>query len=311
MNRRMLSLIGRRVATATLLLLIVAAATFALIHAAPGGPFSADRAVSAEVEAALNAQYQLDKPLAVQFFSYLGSAAQGDFGPSFRYPGREVSELIAAGLPATLELALYALLTALLVGISVGAIAASRPGSLRDQLPMAVALLGICLPAFVLGPLLALTFGIYWEWLPVSGWGELRGDKVLPTVTLAAGYCAYIARLTRAGLRQQLELPFIVTARSKGLSESAVIAKHALRGALLPVVAYLGPACAGLIAGSFVVETIFQIPGIGRFYIQAAFNRDYTLIMGLTLFFAALIIFFNLLADLAALWLDPRQREAD
>lgn len=303
-------LITRRLANAALLLLVVAALTFALIHAAPGGPFSADRAVGAEIEAALSAQYRLDEPLSQQFIGYLGNALRGDFGPSFKYPGREVSELIAAGLPATLELACYALLLALVVGVGAGALAASRPGGLRDRLPMAVALIGICLPAFVLGPLLVLVFGIYTEWLPISGWGELAGDKVLPTITLAAGYSAYIARLTRAGLRDQLAQPYILTARAKGLGTAAVIVNHALRGALLPVVAYLGPACAGLIAGSFVVETIFQIPGIGRFYIQAAFNRDYTLILGLTLFFATLITLFNLLADLLALWLDPRQREA-
>ncbi len=310
MSWALLQLIARRLATAAVLLVVVAAGTFALIHAAPGGPFSADRAVSAEVETALAAQYRLDQPPLLQFASYLGNALRGEFGPSFKYPGREVSELIAAGLPATLELALYALLLALVVGISVGALAASRPGTLRDRLPMGAALVGICLPAFVLGPLLVLVFGVYNEWLPVSGWGELAGDKLLPTVTLAAGYAAYIARLTRAGLREQLRQPYIVTARAKGLGGAAVILKHALRGALLPVVAYLGPACAGLIAGSFVVETIFQIPGIGRFYIQAAFNRDYTLILGLTLFFATLITLFNLLADLLALWLDPRQREA-
>lgn len=310
MSSALLKMIAGRLASAALLLLLVAAVTFALIHAAPGGPFASDRAVSAEVEAALNAQYRLDQPLPAQFFAYLGQALQGNFGPSYRYPGRTVSELIIAGLPATLELACYALLLALLIGIVAGSLAARRPGSAADQLSMGLALLGICLPAFVLGPLLVLVFGVYLEWLPVSGWGELAGDKWLPTVTLAAGYCAYIARLTRAGLRQQLSQPYIITARSKGLSELAIIVHHALRGALLPVVAYLGPACAGLIAGSFVVETIFQIPGIGRFYIQAAFNRDYTLIMALTLFFAALIIFFNLLADLVALWLDPRQREA-
>lgn len=310
MSWALVQLVTRRLATAAMLLLVVAAGTFALIHAAPGGPFSADRAVSAEVEAALAAQYRLDQPPLLQFASYLGNALRGEFGPSFKYPGREVSELIAAGLPATLELALYALLLALVVGITAGALAASHPGGLRDRLPMGAALLGICLPAFVLGPLLVLVFGIYCEWLPVSGWGELAGDKILPTVTLAAGYAAYIARLTRAGLREQLRQPYIVTARAKGLGGATIILKHALRGALLPVIAYLGPACAGLIAGSFVVETIFQIPGIGRFYIQAAFNRDYTLILGLTLFFAALITLFNLLADLLALWLDPRQREA-
>jgi oligopeptide transport system permease protein len=171
---------------------------------------------------------------------------------------------------------------------------------------MSAAMLGICMPSFLLGPLLVLVFGIYLDWLPVSGWGDIPGDKILPSITLGAGYAAYIARLSRGGMLEILSQDYIRTARAKGLSEPLIIAKHALRGGLIPVVAFLGPAFAGLIGGSFVVETIYQIPGLGRFYVQAAFNRDYTMILGMTVFFATLIILFNLLSDMLAIWLNPK-----
>jgi len=170
-------------------------------------------------------------------------------------------------------------------------------------------MIGICMPSFLLGPLLVLVFGIYLEWLPVSGWDDMPGDKILPAITLGTGYAAYIARLSRGGMLEVLSQDYIRTARAKGLSEPLVIAKHALRGGLIPVVAFLGPAFAGLLGGSFVVETIFQIPGLGRFYVQAAFNRDYTMILGTTVFFSTLIIVFNLLSDMLAIWLNPKLRQ--
>jgi len=290
-------------------LLIVISLTFMLVHSAPGGPFSADKAVPPEVIKALEAQYNLDQPLWQQYISYLGDVLQGDFGPSFKYPGRDVTELIAAGLPATAELAFYAMLVALVIGVSAGVAAAMRPNTAQDYIPMSAAMIGICMPSFLLGPLLVLVFGIYLEWLPVSGWDDMPGDKILPAITLGTGYAAYIARLSRGGMLEVLSQDYIRTARAKGLSEPLVIAKHALRGGLIPVVAFLGPAFAGLLGGSFVVETIFQIPGLGRFYVQAAFNRDYTMILGTTVFFSTLIIVFNLLSDMLAIWLNPKLRQ--
>ncbi len=289
-------------------LLAVITVTFLLVHSAPGGPFSADKAVPPEVIKALEAQYQLDQPLWNQYIDYLGDVLRWDFGPSYKYSGRSVNELIAAGLPITAELGLYAMLIALVIGVSAGVIASLRPNSPLDYLPMSGAMIGICMPSFLLGPLLVLIFGIYLDWLPVSGWGDNPGDKLLPSFTLGAAYAAYIARLSRGGMLEVLSQDYIRTARAKGLSEWRIVGKHALRGGLIPVVAFLGPAFAGLLGGSFVVETIFQIPGLGRFYVQAAFNRDYTMILGMTVFFATLIIVFNLLSDMLALWLDPKLR---
>ena len=298
-----------RIAQAVPVLLVVVTATFFLVHAAPGGPFSADKAVPPEVIEALEAQYKLDQPVWRQYISYLGDILSGDFGPSFKYPGRSVNELIMAGIPITAELAFYAMLVALGIGILSGVGAAMRPNTLQDYAPMTLAMIGICMPSFLLGPLLVLIFGIELEMVPVSGWGDIPGDKILPSITLGTGYAAYIARLSRGGMLEILSQDFIRTARAKGLSESTVIIKHALKGGLIPVIAFLGPAFAGLLAGSFVVETIFQIPGIGRFYVQAAFNRDYTLILGMTIFLSTLIIIFNLISDLISIWLNPKLRD--
>ena len=305
----MLRFIVSRLLQAIPVLLVVISVTFLLIHSAPGGPFSDEKAVPPEVARALEAQYNLDQPLWQQYTGYLGDVLRGDFGPSFKYSGRTVNELIAAGLPVTAELALYAMLVALFIGISAGVFAAMRPNSLQDYIPMSAAMLGICMPSFLLGPILILVFGIQLEWLPISGWGDIPGDKILPAITLGTGYAAYIARLSRGGMLEVLSQDYIRTARAKGLSERLIIGKHALRGGLIPVVAFLGPAFAGLLGGSFVVETIFQIPGLGRFYVTSAFNRDYTMILGMTIFFAGLIIVFNLLSDLIALWLNPKLRQ--
>lgn len=305
----MLRFITNRLLQAIPVLLVVISVTFLLIHSAPGGPFSSEKAVPPEVARALEAQYNLDQPLWQQYISYLGDVIQGDFGPSFKYSGRTVNELIAAGLPVTAELALYAMLVALIIGISAGVLAAVRPNTMQDYLPMSAAMLGICMPSFLLGPILVLVFGIHLEWLPISGWGDIPGDKILPAITLGTGYAAYIARLSRGGMLEVLSQDYIRTARAKGLYERIIIFKHALRGGLIPVVAFLGPAFAGLLGGSFVVETIFQIPGLGRFYVTSAFNRDYTMILGMTIFFAGLIIIFNLISDMVALWLNPKLRQ--
>lgn len=300
--------IGFRTLQAIPVILTVITITFFLVQAAPGGPFSSEKAVTPQVQAALEAQYQLDQPILRQYFSYLTNMVQGDFGPTFRYPGRSVDEMILQGLPITAELGFYALLVAVFFGVLAGVIASLRPNTAQDYVPMSIAMVGICMPTFLLGPLLVLIFGIWLGWLPVSGWGNIPGDKILPSITLGAMYAAYIARLTRSGMLEVLSQDYLRTARAKGLPERVVILKHALRGGLLPVVSYLGPAFAGLLSGSFVVETIFGIPGLGRFYVQAAFNRDYTMILGTTVFLATLIVLFNLLSDIAAAWLNPRLR---
>jgi len=305
----MISLILRRLGTAIPVLLAVITLTFVMVHSAPGGPFDEEKAVSPEVLVKLNERYNLNEPLVVQYLDYLGNVLQGDFGPSFRYPSRSVTELIFIGLPITFELAVYAILFALMLGIIAGVISSLRPNTAYDYVPMTIAMAGICIPSIVLGPSLTLIFGIQLNWLPVTGWGDIPGDKVLPTITLGTAYAAYCARLTRGGMLEILNQDFIRTARAKGLSEFRVVVVHALRGGLTPVIAFLGPAMAGLLAGSFVVETIFGIPGLGRFYVEAAFNRDYTMILGTSIFFSCLIISFNLLSDLVAASLNPKLRD--
>jgi oligopeptide transport system permease protein len=304
----MLQVILKRIAIAIPVILVVASITFFLVRMAPGGPFDAEKIVPPQVMKNLNAVYNLDAPLIIQYKDYMLNLIQGDFGPSFRYPGRSVTEMIFTGLPVTLELAFYAILIAMVIGGAAGVIAAVKRNTLFDFIPMTIAMIGICMPTFLLGPLLVLFFGIHLELLPVSGWNSLVGDKILPSITLGAAYAAYIARLSRGGMLETLGQDYIRTARAKGLPEYQVILRHALQGGLVPVVSFLGPAIAGLIGGSFVVETIFQIPGLGRFYVEAAFNRDYTMILGTTIFFSALIIFFNLLSDIAVLMMNPRAR---
>jgi len=306
----MLGFILKRFAQAIPVLFIVITGAFFLIRLAPGDPFSAEKALPPEVVKSLKSHYHLDQPLYVQYVKYLQGLLHGNFGPSFKYPGYSVTEIIGAGMPVTFELGLYALLIALLLGISSGVIASLRPNTLQDYLPMSLAMTGICLPSYVLGPLLVLVFGIWLEWLPVSGWGYIPGDKILPSVTLGLVFAAYISRLTRGGMLEILQQDFIRTARAKGVSETMIVFRHALRGGLQPVVSFLGPAVAGLLGGSFVIETIFQIPGLGRYYIQAAFNRDYTLILGMTVFFATLIVLFNLLADIILVWMNPKLRRS-
>lgn len=305
----MLRFVLSRLLQAVPVILTVITVTFFLVRTAPGGPFDSEKAVLPEVKRALEAQYRLDLPLHEQYLAYLNDLAHGDLGPSFKYPGRSVNEILSSGLPITAELGFYALCIALLIGVAAGVVAALKPNTRQDYIPMTLAMIGICMPSFLLGPLLVLVFGIYLEWLPVSGWGDIPGDKILPSITLGAAYAAYIARLSRAGMLEVMSQDYIRTARAKGLPEHVVVFKHALRGGLIPVVAFLGPAFAGLLAGSFVVETIFQIPGLGRFYVQAAFNRDYTMILGTTVFLSTLIVLFNLASDILAAWLNPRLRD--
>lgn len=306
----MIQLIFKRLLTYIPVLLIVVIITFLMIHAAPGGPFDAERVASPEILDKLNEAYDLDKPLYVQITKYLVSAVQGDFGPSFKYPGRSVAELIMSGLPTTIELAFYSILFAIFLGVSSGLLASLYPGKLLDVIPMSISLLGICIPSIILGPVLVLIFGIWYEILPVYGWGDNPGDKILPTITLGTAYAAIFARLTRGGMLEVLGQDFIRTARAKGLTEVRIVLVHALRAGILPVISFLGPAIAGLLAGSFVVETIFQINGVGRFYIQAAFNRDYTMILGTSILFTFMTLTFVLLSDILASFLNPTLRDS-
>ncbi|MBI4559715.1 MAG: ABC transporter permease [Candidatus Hydrogenedentes bacterium] len=303
----MLRFVLRRLLEFVPVFFIIVTLTFFLIRLAPGGPFAAERAVPEEVLKRLNEYYNLDAPLYVQYFDYLRDLAHGDLGPSFKKPTLTVSEWIALRFPVSLELGLYALGVALLIGLAAGFLAALRPNTATDHVPMSLAMAGICIPNFVLGPLLVLVFALWLEWFPVAGW-DLQQDKVLPSITLGAAYAAYVARLSRAGMLEMLAQDFVRTARAKGVSETGVVLRHALWGGMQPVVTFLGPAAAGLLTGSFVVETIFQVPGLGREFIQAAFNRDYTMIMGTVLFYAGLILLFNLIVDIVQAWLDPRVR---
>ena len=306
----MIQLILKRLLTYIPVLLVVIVITFLMIHAAPGGPFDAERVASPEIIEKLNEAYNLDKPLHIQIYNYLSNAIQGDFGPSFKYPGRSVSELIMSGLPTTIELAIYSILFAIFLGIISGLVASLNPGKLLDIVPMSISLLGICIPSIILGPILVLIFGIWYEVLPVYGWGDNPGDKILPTITLGTAYAAIFARLTRGGMLEILGQDFIRTARAKGISEMRVVLVHALRGGILPVISFLGPAIAGLLAGSFVVETIFQINGVGRFYVQAAFNRDYTMILGTSILFTFMTLSFVLISDILATFLNPTLRDS-
>lgn len=298
----------KRIAQAIPVMLVVITITFFMVRAAPGGPFDDERDVPPEVLKNLNARYNLDASVWEQYTDYLANLLRGDFGPSFKYTNRTINEMIGFGFPVTLELSLYALVFAMCIGLLAGIISALRPNTWQDYIPMSTAMLGICLPSFVLGPLLILIFGIWLEYLPVSGWGYTPADKILPSITLGFTYAAYIARISRGGMLDVLSQDYIRTARAKGLSSFRIVRAHALRGALTPVISFLGPAMAGLLAGSFVVESIFQIPGLGRYYIQAAFNRDYTMILGFTIFYAGLIVVFNLIADILLVWLNPKLR---
>jgi oligopeptide transport system permease protein len=301
----MLSFACRRFLSAIPTLLVLLALSFALIRVAPGGPFDTERQIPAEIQERLNATYHLDEPLWMQFGRYLGNLLQGDFGPSFQYKDYTVTELIAAGFPVSLQLGGLAILLALVAGVSMGTTAAMNQNSRIDRVAMGVAMTGISIPNFVLAPLLVLLFAVTLRWLPAGGLGGWR-NLVLPVIALALPQIAYIARLTRGSMIEVLRSDFIRTARAQGLPTREIILGHALKPALVPIVSYLGPATAGIITGSVVVEQIFGVPGLGRYFVQGALNRDYTLVMGVVVFYGVLIIVFNFLVDLAYRWLDPR-----
>lgn len=305
----MLRVVLRRIATAIPTLLVIATLAFALLHAAPGGPFDEEKELLPEIRAAIERAYHLDEPVPQQYLRYLGRLVRGDLGPSFQYRDTSVNELIRDGLPIDATIGGLALGLALLAGIPLGALAALRRNTWWDRLSMSVALVGISVPVYVVAPLLILLFAVTLRWLPAGDWGDgaLR-HLVLPVLALALPYTGIIARLMRASLAEVLEAPYIRTAVAKGLPWRTILLRHCARPALIPLVSFLGPASVGIITGSIVIETVFGLPGIGRFFVDGAFNRDYTVVMGVTLLYGLLIVVANLLADIGCALLDPRVR---
>jgi oligopeptide transport system permease protein len=290
-------------------LFVVIALAFLMVHAAPGGPFDAERQLPAEIEANVARAYHLDESLPEQFQRYLGGLLHGDLGPSYRYRDYTVSELIRGALPLSMQLGLLAMVLALVVGISAGLAAALRSNTVLDRLITGVAMTGISVPIFVIAPLMVLVFAVYLHWLPASWTGGSGASRLLlPVVALALPQIAYIARLTRGNMIAVLKSDFVRTARAQGLSTASIVRFHALKPAMLPLLSYMGPALAGILTGSVVVEKVFGIPGVGQFFISGALNRDYTLVLGITIFYAALVIFLNLLVDLLYGFFDPRIR---
>ena len=301
----MLTFVLRRILTTIPLLLAILFFSFLFMRSAPGGPFDSERSLPPQIEANLRAKYHLDEPLFQQFTRYMGGLLQGDLGPSFKYQARSVNEIIAQSLPVSLTLGSLALIFALVLGIPAGIMGAVYQNQARDYLLMSVSLLGISIPNFVLGPVLIIIFSFGFGWLPAGGWGTLE-QLILPAITWGAIRAAYVARLARAGMLEIIRQDYIRTARAKGLKEHVVIGKHALRTGILPVVSYLGPATAGILVGSVVVERIFSIPGLGSFFVNSALNRDYTMAMGTVLLYSALLITLNFVVDVMYAILDPR-----
>jgi oligopeptide transport system permease protein len=298
-----------RLAGAIPTLFIIITITFFLMRAAPGGPFDQEQALAPEIKANLERAYGLDQPIWIQYGRYLKSLLQGDFGPSFKYKDFTVTELIGQGFPVTLQLGIMAIALALSLGVPIGTFAALHHNSAADSAAMSLVVTGIAIPSFVVLPFLGLLFGVYLHWLPVAGWesGSLR-HLALPVIALALPPLAYIARLTRGSMLEVLRSHYIRTAFAKGLPLHSVIFRHALRPALAPVASYLVPAVASILTGSLVVETIAGLPGIGRYLVQGAINRDYTLVLGMVIIYSVLLIVMGLLVDILYAWLDPRVR---
>jgi len=308
----------RRLLGAIPTLFIIITLAFFMMRLAPGGPFDAQRRLPPEIEHNIRAAYDLDKPVYQQYLIYLGKLAHGDLGPSFKNKDFTVTEMIADGLPVSAKLGLSAMTLAILIGMTLGTIAALRQNRTTDYVVMAGAMVGITIPTFVMAPILTLIFGVYGVTLfgydislPVGGWngGALR-NMILPVFVLSLGPIAAIARLTRGSMVEVLHSNYVRTARAKGLSTFKIVTRHALRAAVLPLVSYLGPAIAGILTGSLIIEQIFGIPGIGRYFVQGALNRDYTLVMGVLIYYATFVILLNLVADLLYAALDPRVRYA-
>lgn len=297
----------RRLLGAVPTLFLIITAAFFMMRIAPGGPFDQERTLEKTVLENLNRTFGLDKPLWQQYAMYLNNLLHGDMGPSFVFRDKRVHEILAEGLPVSMQLGLLALLLALVIGVILGTIAALRQNSQADYFVVALATFGITVPPFVVAPVLALVFAVFLGWLPAQGWG--RADQmVLPVIALALPQVAVIARLTRGAMIEALRSDHVRTARAYGLPASMVVVKHALRAAVLPAISYLGPAAAALLTGSIVVEQVFNLPGIGRYFVQGALNRDYTMVMGTVVIVAVFVILFNLMVDLLFAVFDPRVR---
>lgn len=307
----MLRFLLRRLLVAIPTLFLVITLAFFMMRAAPGSPFVNERQLTPEVEKAVMARFGMDRPLHEQYLNYLSGVVRGDFGPSLKYRDKTVLDILKENYPVSLTLGGAAIVLASLIGVGLGVIAALRQNRIADNLTMALAILGVCIPTFVTAPLLVLVFASKLQWLPTAGWnGGALANLVLPVTVLALPQIAIISRLTRAGMIEVLRSNYIRTARSRGLPESVIVRKHALRAALLPLVSYLGPACAGLLTGSLVVEKIFNLPGLGKFFVISALQRDYTVVMGMVIVYALLILALNLIADLLYAALDPRVKLA-
>ncbi len=303
----MFSFILKRLMAAIPTLLIIITIAFFMMRIAPGGPFDAERQLPPEIEANILKAYDLDKPLYEQYFIYINKLLHFDFGPSYKFRDFSVTDLILSGLPASIQIGGIAILLAVFFGIGFGTLAALYQNKKTDYAIMGVAMTGIAIPNYVVAPILSLVFGVYLSWLPVAGWGGGAAQNlVLPVISLALPQIAYIARLTRGSMVEVLHSNYIRTARAKGLRERLVVIRHAIKGALLPVVSYLGPATAAVVTGSVVIESIYDIPGIGRYFVNAALNRDYPLVMGVVIFYAALIMAMNLIVDVIYSFLDPK-----
>ncbi|WP_114765395.1 oligopeptide ABC transporter permease OppB [Vibrio rhodolitus] len=305
----MLKFIAKRIFEAIPTMLVLITVSFFLMRFAPGNPFSSERPLPPEVMANIEAKYGLDKPVSEQYFTYLTNVIQGDFGPSFKYLDYSVNELISVALPVSAKVGAIAFIFTVILGVTVGTIAALRQNTWVDYAVMSTAMLGVVLPSFVLAPALIYIFSLNLKWLPAGGW--LDGSwqyLILPVIAMSLLYVATFARITRGSMIETLNSNFIRTARAKGLSYRYIIIKHALKPALLPVVSYMGPAFVGIITGSVVVETIFGLPGIGKLFVNAAFNRDYSLVMGVTILIGFLFILFNAIVDILLAMIDPKIR---
>ncbi|MFI4933779.1 MAG: oligopeptide ABC transporter permease OppB [Caulobacterales bacterium] len=307
----MLRFLLRRLIVAIPTLFVVVTVAFFMMRAAPGSPFDLDRKLPPEIKKNVEAKFGFNKPLVVQYADYVGGVLHGDFGPSLKYRDKSVLQILGENYRVSLTIGLSAFVIAIIVGVNLGVVAAMRQNGIADYTTMAIAILGVCIPSFVTAPLLVLLFASKLGWLPTAGWdGGALPNLVMPIAVLALPQIAIISRLTRAGMIEVLHSNYVRTARAKGLPEFKIVTKHALRAAILPLVSYLGPAFAGLLTGSLVVERIFGLPGLGKFFVVSALQRDYTVVMGMVIFFAALILALNLVADVLYAILDPRVRLA-
>lgn len=295
----------RRLGGAIIILWVIITVTFALMHAIPGGPFTTEKKLPPQVKASIEAKYHLDDPVWKQYGDYLGGVITGDLGPSYKYEGRSVNDITSDAFPISAQLGLLSLMVAVVGGIAAGAISAMRPNGIVDYAVTVLSTIGISVPTFIIGAVLVYVVGFELGWFPVALW---RGPSymVLPVLTLAAQPMAFIARLTRSGLLDVYQQEYIRTARAKGLSSWTILTRHALGNAILPVITYLGPLAASLLTGSFIVETIFAIPGLGQYFVTSIYNRDYTVILGITIFYSALVVFLNILVDMIYPLIDPR-----